>query len=429
MRVDRFPGFHGAASMTTHDELNVAPDAPLGPWPDGTLPAEPNLGLHNFHSRDKALATAPRTIELPAAARQLRVLGVPITDMPFDAAVGFVSALLEDEPPGPRTLYYVNAHTLNLAYENPTYRAVLDRADYVLGDGTGVRWAAWRQGVRLQDNLNGTDLVPAVLEHNAERRFRFYMLGTTAEVMERVCPRSAARFPAGSWPATITAFLNETNEAGVIAEINRCRPHLLLVAMGNPLQEIWIDRNRQRLQGPVVHGRGRAGRPLGRRSDPGPPVGPPVGLRVARHSAPATAQVAARTCWATRSSCIASAAAAASRHGLIENVAPRDRPLHANAQAAKIESGPGRLTLQFGDDAFRGKRARKRQFVGLQPTKLSLDAEGQLVIDWNDGEPPHVQGRAHCGQRAPAPRAAKSARSLRLRCPCCRCSRRPKPGR
>ena len=61
--------------------------------------------------------------------------------MPFKDAVAFVSSLLEDEPAKARTLYFVNAHTLNLAYENAAYRAVLDRADYVLGDGTGVRWA------------------------------------------------------------------------------------------------------------------------------------------------------------------------------------------------------------------------------------------------------------------------------------------------
>jgi len=181
-------------------------------------------------------------------ARRLRVLDVPITDMPFDTAVEFVSKLLEDEPSAPRTLYYVNANTLNLAYENPAYRAVLNRADYVLGDGTGVRWAARRQGVRLQDNLNGTDLVPAVLERNAGRSFRYYLLGTTPEFLERAVQEARRAFPGWELAGYHHGFLNETNEANVIAEISRLRPHLLLVAMGNPSQEIWIDRNRQRLK-------------------------------------------------------------------------------------------------------------------------------------------------------------------------------------
>jgi N-acetylglucosaminyldiphosphoundecaprenol N-acetyl-beta-D-mannosaminyltransferase len=184
------------------------------------------------------------------------VLGVPILDMQFETAVEFVSSLLEEEPPTARTLYFVNAHTLNLAYENAAYRAVLDRADYVLGDGTGVRWAARWQGLRLQDNLNGTDLVPAVLDDNAGRRFRFYMLGTTAEIMERAACEARRAFPGWDLAGYHHGFLNETNESAVIAEINRARPHLLLVAMGNPLQEIWIDRNRHRLRARLCMGVG-----------------------------------------------------------------------------------------------------------------------------------------------------------------------------
>jgi N-acetylglucosaminyldiphosphoundecaprenol N-acetyl-beta-D-mannosaminyltransferase len=242
--------------MPTQDDLNVAPDMPLGAWPGSALPAEASLGLPAVQPRAETLAPAPRPIELPLAARRLRLLGVPIVDMQFDDAVAFVSSLLEDEPPTPRTLYFVNAHTLNLAYENAAYRAVLNRADYVLGDGTGVRWAARRQGVRLQDNLNGTDLVPAVLDLNAGRQFRYYMLGTTAEVMERSAQEARRAFPGWELAGYHHGFLNETNEADVIAEINRARPHLLLVAMGNPLHEMWIDRNRQRLRARLCLGVG-----------------------------------------------------------------------------------------------------------------------------------------------------------------------------
>jgi DUF971 family protein len=42
--------------------------------------------------------------------------------------------------------------------------------------------------------------------------------------------------------------------------------------------------------------------------------------------------------------------------------------------------------------------------VGLQPSKLSLDAEGQLVIDWNDGQ-----------------RRTYQVGALRGACPCATC--------
>jgi N-acetylglucosaminyldiphosphoundecaprenol N-acetyl-beta-D-mannosaminyltransferase len=240
--------------MPPHDELNIVPEIPLGSWSTGAPAADAGLVLPPVPLRVEK--PAPRAITLPPVARRLRVLGVPILDMPLGDAVTFVSSLLEDEPPAPRTLYFVNAHTLNLAYERAAYRAVLNRADYVLGDGTGVRWAARRQGIRLQDNLNGTDLVPAVLDANAGRNFRYYMLGTTAEVLERSVKEARRAFPGWDLAGYHHGFVNESNEDEVIAEINRARPHLLLVAMGNPLQEIWIDRNRQRLQARLCMGVG-----------------------------------------------------------------------------------------------------------------------------------------------------------------------------
>ena len=69
-----------------------------------------------------------------------------------------------------RTVYFVNAHTLNVAAANGAYRHVLNRADYVFGDGTGLRWAARLQKVRIRDNLCGTDLVPQLMRANSRRK-------------------------------------------------------------------------------------------------------------------------------------------------------------------------------------------------------------------------------------------------------------------
>jgi DUF971 family protein len=48
--------------------------------------------------------------------------------------------------------------------------------------------------------------------------------------------------------------------------------------------------------------------------------------------------------------------------------------------------------------------ACERVSVALQPTKLSLDAEGQLVIDWNDGL-----------------QQTYNVNALRAACPCATC--------
>ena len=50
-----------------------------------------------------------------------------------------------------RTLMYVNAHCLNLAVNNPTYRETLNTADLVYADGISVVWAAkFLDGCKLE---------------------------------------------------------------------------------------------------------------------------------------------------------------------------------------------------------------------------------------------------------------------------------------
>ena len=105
--------------------------------------------------------------------------------------------MLPTQRAGPtRCVYFVNAHTLNLAAADPAYREVLNAADYVFGDGTGVRWAARLQGVRVHDNLVGTDLVPQLLR--ADRRVAAIAIFSSAgcrSVIDRAAAVAAAAFP------------------------------------------------------------------------------------------------------------------------------------------------------------------------------------------------------------------------------------------
>ncbi|MBS0211160.1 MAG: WecB/TagA/CpsF family glycosyltransferase [Planctomycetes bacterium] len=231
------------------------PAAPLAQNEWFALSGSPTLPAGKPGVEDHA--TKPLwSLPLPASARRFRVLDVSMLDMTFDDALALCEWLVLNPGDQPHTLYYANAHTLNLAYEEPSFREVLNRATVVLGDGTGVRWAARMQGVRVQANLNGTDLVPEFLEVTSGKRFGYYLLGSTPEIVARSAAVAAEMFPGWTQCGFHAGFLSEANESAVIDEINRVRPHLLLVAMGNPIQEKWIDRNRSRLNARLCMGVG-----------------------------------------------------------------------------------------------------------------------------------------------------------------------------
>ena len=177
---------------------------------------------------------------------RVRILGVSIDNLSFEEAL----AQLRTDVGGParRTLFFANAHTLQLAHRSAEFRRALEASDHVFGDGTGVRWAARLQGVRLRSNLNGTDLIPAFMRDANGGGLRYYLLGASPEVVARAAAVTTARFPGWRLAGHHHGFLDSAASDQVVAEINALRPHLLLVGMGNPIQEQWIAANRDRLE-------------------------------------------------------------------------------------------------------------------------------------------------------------------------------------
>jgi len=190
--------------------------------------------------------------------RHVDILGVRLSNLAPDEALALLERTMDGERPAEhRAVYIVNAHTLNLAWESPAYRCALNRGFRVLADGTGARWAARLRGVRLKANLVGTDLVPALLGRSCADSRRYFLLGADAATIARAADYAACAFPHWTLAGYHHGYVQEAASAGrVIALINRSRPDLLLVGMGNPLQELWIDRHRDGLQVPLSIGVG-----------------------------------------------------------------------------------------------------------------------------------------------------------------------------
>lgn len=147
----------------------------------------------------------------------------------------------------------MHAATANLAHEDANFCAALNRGDLVLNDGIGVRWAARREGLVLEDNLVGTDLVPLLLQ---ARRLRVYLLGGLPGVAERAAGFLRDRFPEVEVAGWGAGYWEPSQEPDVVEGIRRAAPDLLLVGMGNPQQELFIDRNLSRLGCRVAMGVG-----------------------------------------------------------------------------------------------------------------------------------------------------------------------------
>lgn len=166
----------------------------------------------------------------------ITVLGVPIAALTVDEAVALVDELYAAE--GPASVLFANAHTLNLAAGSANFRDLLTRADVVFNDGAGVALAARLWGRRFPANLNGTDLTPRLLAVAAERGWRTYVLGGKPGV----AAAAAARLSTSIGGLEIVGVHHgyDADERGVVDAVRATDPDVVVVAMGNPIQEQWL---------------------------------------------------------------------------------------------------------------------------------------------------------------------------------------------
>lgn len=140
-------------------------------------------------------------------------------------------------------VYYANAHTMVTAANDERLEKALDHTDMLLADGSGVRWGSALVGTPLTYNLNGTDLVPALCEAGAKQGLSVFLLGANPGVAKEAADNLAKTYPGLVIADTRNGYFADDQIDDVLEEIRNANPHILLVAMGVPKQEVWIDEH------------------------------------------------------------------------------------------------------------------------------------------------------------------------------------------
>ncbi|HEX7263849.1 MAG TPA: WecB/TagA/CpsF family glycosyltransferase [Candidatus Dormibacteraeota bacterium] len=181
--------------------------------------------------------------------QQTRVLGVRVDCVDMDGALARIESFVEAG--GRHQVATVNPEFVMRAREDPEFARVLESADLCLADGSGVVWAARRQGCTLAGPVTGTDLVPHLAALCARRNFRLFLLGAAPGVADDLARRLRDQHPALQ-VASHSGSPDPSADAETIGRIEAAKPRVLLVAYGAPKQELWIDRVGDRLTGVAV---------------------------------------------------------------------------------------------------------------------------------------------------------------------------------
>ena len=149
----------------------------------------------------------------------------------------------------------VNPEFVMRARKDSEFARVLESAALCLPDGTGVVWAARRQGCELREPVAGVDLVRPLAAMCARRGFRLFLLGAAPGVAAEL----AATLRDTNLGLEVAAHAGSPDPSDDVESVHRIHDHraqVLLVAYGAPTQELWFDRLKDRLGVSVAVGVG-----------------------------------------------------------------------------------------------------------------------------------------------------------------------------
>jgi N-acetylglucosaminyldiphosphoundecaprenol N-acetyl-beta-D-mannosaminyltransferase len=181
--------------------------------------------------------------------RETRVLGVRVDCVDMNEALARIEAFVDAG--GRHLVATVNPEFVMRAKDDREFARVLESAALCIADGSGVVWAARRQGCDLAAPVTGVDLIPRLAALCVRRGFRLYLLGAAPGVADELARQLQLQNP-GLQVEGHSGSADPSADDEAVARIEAARPHVLLVAFGAPKQELWIDRVGGRLDGVAV---------------------------------------------------------------------------------------------------------------------------------------------------------------------------------
>jgi N-acetylglucosaminyldiphosphoundecaprenol N-acetyl-beta-D-mannosaminyltransferase len=191
------------------------------------------------------------------AIQRVDILGCPFDVISLDETVAVIKHTVLTG--GRLQIATGNIDYVMQARRNPLLAAQLRRAGLVTADGVPIVWAASLLGTPLRGRVSGTDLVWRFAEVSAELGCAVALLGSAPGVAARAAQKMRERYPRALLHAIPTPFtLGAPENAELLRQIKAVNARIVLVSLGTPRQESWIEAHFAECGANVIYGSGSA---------------------------------------------------------------------------------------------------------------------------------------------------------------------------
>lgn len=137
---------------------------------------------------------------------------------------------------------------------------VYKEADLILTDGKPLIWISKWYGTPIKEKISGSDLFPLLCKMAAEKGYNMFFLGAAEGVAAKAAENLMKRYKGlnvvGTYSPPYGFEKDEVEMRNIEQIIKKVHPHILIVGLGSPKQELFILNNKDRIGVPLSLGLG-----------------------------------------------------------------------------------------------------------------------------------------------------------------------------
>jgi len=183
---------------------------------------------------------------------RIDILGVGFDNITKAEAVNYAFGIQTEHK-----AYYVvtpNPEIVMRAREDEGMLSAVKAAELVIPDGIGVIYGAKILGTPMKERVPGIDFTTSLMEKMNEEGRSVFLFGSKPGVADKAAKNLAEKFPGIRFVGTNDGYFSD--DEPIIKKINAAKPDLMLVCLGGPKQEKWMQTNAHRLDVGIMVGAG-----------------------------------------------------------------------------------------------------------------------------------------------------------------------------
>jgi N-acetylglucosaminyldiphosphoundecaprenol N-acetyl-beta-D-mannosaminyltransferase len=170
----------------------------------------------------------------------IAILGCRVDAVDAGEAVERIAALAV--APSPSIVVTLGVEMVMEAQRNARFRALVDRSALSLCDTVGILLASRMRGGPLRTRVTGVDLIGPLAGRSAQRGdLRLYLFGAAPGVAERAAAALERDYAGVRVMGTRNGYFAPQESGAIAAAIAQSGANVLLIGLGSPKQEFWLE--------------------------------------------------------------------------------------------------------------------------------------------------------------------------------------------